>query len=1201
MHSSLLRRTATSCVLLLGLVLTLARAGDAQAQTTATPTPWIVLKCQFADDTSSPGAPPVLNDLFTSSGAGKGGMFDYWRDMSGGAVSLAGSTVAPGWFRMSMTLEAAKKMVWPAARDDVIKDCIHAADPSVDFRPFFGIVVATNSNIDAGSTGRQTLWLDGGWRTYGLVHLDRGAWSGVWAAHEMGHGYGLDDSFSNEQRVSFQPDGRYGDHWDIMSAHTFGGQSSTFADVTFGSSGPALSGANRDLLGWIPGSRIVTVNTLSGGSIIKLSALDGGPTGNPRLAKIGLGFSTRSFAVEFRMADGWDRGVGRDAVSVRRVENGKTFLLKSTSGAFDLQAGDAVTDSFEDLSISVLGIDSAQRTATVHIGPMPPWSLRTNATLTPRPNAAGWNNSAVDVDLQATGGASPSAWVQSITTSATGADAQPTTTHANSAVRLRLTKPGQTDLVYAAREYSGAGELPRKLPVRIDTTAPKTTATITRSGGTNTILLNATDEPGGSGLKSLEYYAVGANPIPMSSTTQSSATITVSKPGATTVFFWATDKADNVEGPHSRWLRPIPVVSPPMLDFLAPPGAVTQPQTVVLRNQGDTTLSLKGVASTDAAFTVTTNPVAPCGTTLLPNGSCRIDVVFNPFSVTSYQGSLNISTDAPSPTLSVPLTGVGEAAQLEFVPGSLTFPATVLRKTSPAQTATIRNPGSVPLVLNEVTPGSGGDYTVTDDRCGPYPRTLQPGSACEVDVAFSPIYDGHRLGGLGVRSNVPGPMQLLPLSGQGIAQPELTATPANLDFGDQPLNTSGAPARVEVTNTGTAPLEISAIAIAGATPSDFRIVGGSCVPTIKDPVVVVGAEQTCDLELDFRPTDLGARPATLDVTSNAPGPASVVTLAGTGIATPDITFDPTPVSFADQTVGTSSAPRSIVVTNATADTSLLERFELDGKARDEFVVAQDTCSGIKLAAGASCDVSLEFAPTAIGLRTATLLATDHTGAVHETLLQGTGTGAELAFEPATADFGPWPIGATDRRDIVIRNTGNAPATITSVGTTTADFLNNQWCVGLVIGPGGFCSLRVAFSPKAGGLRQADLVVSSSALGSPARMPLSGTGTVPGIALDANALDFGAQAVGSTSAPKSVTITSSGTAPLSMNEVKLTGANAADFTMTENCSFRGHMPGAACTVTVTFKPTAPGGRTADVVINSNAAGSPHTVMLAGIGT
>jgi Transmembrane protein 131-like N-terminal len=1065
----------------------------------------------------------------------------------------------------------------------------------VDFRPYFGIVVATNELIDSGSTGRWPFTLDGQTKTYGLVNLDRGAWDNVWAAHEMGHGYGLPHSFSAEPTVQ-----EYGDGWDIMSALTFGGRFPSFIDARLGQSGPALSGAYRDQLGWIPSSERFHLNSLGGGALIniKLSALDGGPAGNPRLAKVALGFSNHYYAVEFRMAEGWDRGIGRDAVLVRRVNNGTSYLRQSTGGRHDLQAGDAVTDPGENLSISVLGIDSAQKTATVHIGPMPPSSLRTSATVTPRPNAAGWNNSAVDVDLTAT--APPNAWVQAITTSATGADPRPTTAHSGSAARVRVVAAGHTNLVYAARTNTGTGEVPRKLPVKIDTIAPRTTASIVRSGGTNTITLRATDEAGGSGLKDLQYYAVGANPIPLTTTTQSTASFTVSAPGATTVFFWATDRADNVEGPHSRWLRPVPVVTPSTLDFFAPPGGVSPAQTVVLRNEGSTSLSIKGVTSTDAAFTVSANPIAPCGARLLPNASCRIDVAFNPFALSSYQGSLDILTDAPSPRVTVPLTGVGEPAKLEFNPGSLTFPATVLRKTSASQTASIRNPGRAPLILDEVTPGTGGDYVLIDDRCGPYPKTLSPGSECEVDIAFRPIYDGTRSGGLMVRSNVPGPMQVLPLTGDGIAQPEVTAKPADLDFGDQPLNTSGAPARFEVTNTGTAPLTISATAIAGVAPGDFRIVGGSCRATMKRPVVVP-QEQSCDLEIDFRPTALGARVATVDVTSNAPGPASVITLAGTGISTPDITFDPTPLAFPNQGVGTSSASRTVIVTNMSGANVQLRGVELDGDARDEFVVTQETCASASLAPGDACDVSVEFAPGRIGLRTATLLLTDGAGTVHETPLQGTGTGAEITFEPATVDFGAWPIGATDRRDILIRNTGNAPAMITSVAPTTADFLSNQWCVGVMIGPGGYCSMRVLFSPKAGGLRQGELMVSSSAPGSPVRVPLSGIGTVPGITIGTSTLDFGAQTVGTASTPKSVTITSSGTAPLSMGDVKLAGANPGEFTLTENCSFRGHMPGDTCTVTVTFKPTAPGTRTAAVVIDSNAAGSPHTVTLTGNGT
>ena len=643
----------------------------------------------------------------------------------------------------------------------------------------------------------------------------------------------------------------------------------------------------------------------------------------------------------------------------------------------------------------------------------------------------------------------------------------------------------------------------------------------------------------------------------------------------------------------------MPVVTPSSLDFFSPPGVTSTPRTVVLRNDGTTALSVKGVGSTDWAFTVAANSSSPCGATLLPNASCRIDVIFTPAALVAYQGSLEILTDAPNPVVRVPLTGVGEPAQLSFTPASMSFPLTLLRSTSPSQTAMIRNPGRVPLILHEVTPGFGGEFQLTADRCGPYPRTLQPGGSCEVDVAFTPLYGGARQGGLMVRSNVPGPMPVLPLTGDGLAQPELTATPSDVSFGDQPVGISGAPARIEMTNTGTAPMQITATTIGGPHAQDVRIVGGTC-RVVRRPVVLE-PEQSCDLVVQFQPSDLGGRAATLDVTSDAPGPTSVVTLEGHGIAAGEVTFDPTPVAFADQPVGSTSASTTIVVTNTSGKDVELRQVVLDGRDADEFAIVDEKCTGATLATGATCAVRIEFSPLRIGPGTATLVVTDAARVWHETLVQGTGTGGRVAFEPAAVDFGPSPVGATERRDVEIRNIGNAEMTVTGVSFTSADFQGTQWCVGARIVPGGSCTMRVAFTPSAAGARQGELLVSSTAPDSPAQLPLTGVGTVAEITLGATALTLGDHAVGTVSPAQSVTVASTGAAPLSVRDVTVTGAHPGDFALTENCSFRGHAPGATCTVTVTFRPTSTGSRAAAVTINSNVAGGPHSVTLAGSGT
>ena len=78
---------------------------------------------------------------------------------------------------------------------------------------------------------------------------------------------------------------------------------------------------------------------------------------------------------------------------------------------------------------------------------------------------------------------------------------------------------------------------------------------------------------------------------------------------------------------------------------------------------------------------------------------------------------------------------------------------------------------------------------------------------------------------------------------------------------------------------------------------------------------------------------------------------------------PAVTFTPTSLTFAAQAIGTTSAPQSITVTN-TRNASL-------------FVTqVDDGCSGLTLAAGTSCSVSITFSPTATGTRSATFILTD---------------------------------------------------------------------------------------------------------------------------------------------------------------------------------------------------------------------------------
>ncbi len=102
-------------------------------------------------------------------------------------------------------------------------------------------------------------------------------------------------------------------------------------------------------------------------------------------------------------------------------------------------------------------------------------------------------------------------------------------------------------------------------------------------------------------------------------------------------------------------------------------------------------------------------------------------------------------------------------------------------------------------------------------------------------------------------------------------------------------------------------------------------------------------------------------------------------------------------------------------------------------------------------------------------------------------------------------------------------------------------------------------------------------------------------TAPLVMLGANSMGFPSQYVGSISAAQVVNVTNSGNATLNFASISAIG----DFALTNNCgSSLGS--GNGCTLLVTFAPTAAGTRNGAISINSDAAGSPHTVLLSGVG-
>jgi FG-GAP-like repeat/Abnormal spindle-like microcephaly-assoc'd, ASPM-SPD-2-Hydin len=128
---------------------------------------------------------------------------------------------------------------------------------------------------------------------------------------------------------------------------------------------------------------------------------------------------------------------------------------------------------------------------------------------------------------------------------------------------------------------------------------------------------------------------------------------------------------------------------------------------------------------------------------------------------------------------------------------------------------------------------------------------------------------------------------------------------------------------------------------------------------------------------------------------------------------------------------------------------------------------------------------------------------------------------------------------------------------------------------------------------------ADGSLDLAAIGSGSTSPLSTFLQIPAAVIAPSSLTFGNQGVDITSLAQTVTLSNSGSAPMTVAPATITGTNSGDFAQGNNCN--SSLPvGSSCTISVTFTPTTGGTRAATLTITDNAMGSPQGVTLGGTG-
>ncbi len=608
------------------------------------------------------------------------------------------------------------------------------------------------------------------------------------------------------------------------------------------------------------------------------------------------------------------------------------------------------------------------------------------------------------------------------------------------------------------------------------------------------------------------------------------------------------------------------VLNPTSVDFGSAIVGGTGPViNVTISNTGGIPIALDPPVLT-ADFQMAVNT---CGASLPTNTGCTVAIRFAPSRSGNISGAMTVTDDLGTQT--VQLTGNGQSNATDAVaPLTLGFGDQVVNTVSLSQSVTVTNSGDLPLT--DLTAAATGDFTVSNG-CG---SSLVGHASCAIQVSYLPTRTGPATGVLTIKDAVNSVLhtQTVALTGNGMAAATDTIAPLSLLFSAQVLNTASATQPVVLTNSGDAALTLIVAQVSG----DFTISNG-CGANLN-------GHSSCAVNVAYLPTQVGPETGTLTIT-DANG-SHAIALSGSGLSSTSLDAAPTSLNFSVQTLGTTSTPQSITLTNRVA----VAMNSLSVAVAGDFSIGANSC-GSSLASGASCVLQMLFTPTAAGTRAGSISVLSSTLPGLLTIpLSGTGqltVTDTLSAQSLTFPDEPLNV-SSPAQTVTVTNSGDGILTGIVV-QVTGDFILTNGCAA-TLGPHLGCVLSLTYRPTALGPGIGTLTITDSLRTQ--TVALAGTGLAPPTdTLAPLALVFPGQALNLTSTSQRVTLSNTGDVPLTGISATITG----DFRINSGCAatLAAH---STCGYTVVYLPTIAGPETGTLVV-TDSLGS-QTVTLSGTG-
>ena len=386
------------------------------------------------------------------------------------------------------------------------------------------------------------------------------------------------------------------------------------------------------------------------------------------------------------------------------------------------------------------------------------------------------------------------------------------------------------------------------------------------------------------------------------------------------------------------------------------PGNVNGPQTVTLSNRGAADVIVSSIAAS-GGFSETNN----CST-LHAGQSCTINVSFISAIVGSAKGVVTINSNTAASPQIVNLAG-NVLTPIALVPGSLSFGTVAVGASATKSVAITDNGGA--FAIRQIA--TSGDYAQTNN-C---PATLSTGQTCTVNVTFRPRANGARAGVLSITSKDAGFLTSLSgftasLSGSGSGSTlmsQVSLQPSAVSFGiTSPVNALTPTQTINLTNTSSSmSLSVQSVSVLGpiSAGTPFYSIGSS------NCVGMLAPGSHCSIEVvqssnREAPDPAAAAGSVMIVDSDHASP-NVVPLSASIL--PEVTFNPGSVTFAPQAVGTTSAPKVVLVTSNIDEAGLsLIPIAVSGGFNLVQAGTNPCGSAPGVGPGTSCTLGIAFSP-----------------------------------------------------------------------------------------------------------------------------------------------------------------------------------------------------------------------------------------------